>query len=56
MELLIATVISFCQFKNANITTDNKEKCMEKIVNCAIIQDGKTTPQLIEKCKQKYAK
>lgn len=56
MEMLISAIISFCQFKTANIAVDNKEKCMEKMVNCAIVKDGQTTPELIQKCKEKYAK
>lgn len=54
MEMLMTAIISFCQFKTANITVDNKEKCMEKMVNCAIVKDGQTSPELIQKCKEQY--
>lgn len=54
MEMLMTAIISFCQFKTANISIDNKEKCMEKMVNCAIVKDGQTSQELINKCKEKY--
>ena len=53
MEMLMVTIATFCQFKTANISINNKEICMEKMVNCAIIKDGQTTPELIKKCKEK---
>lgn len=54
MELLMVTIVSFCGFKLKVLTVAQKEACMEHMVNCAIVQDGKTSRELIEKCKVKW--
>lgn len=56
MEMLMSAIITFCQFKNANIEIVQKESCMEQMVNCAVMKDSKTTPEQIKKCKQEYLK
>lgn len=50
---LMVTITVFCQFSNKNISREKKETCMEKFVNCSIVEDGKTTQEQIDKCKEK---
>lgn len=50
MDALIMTIVTVCQFKTADIPIQQKERCMEKMVNCAIVKDGTTDSELIKKC------
>lgn len=56
IELVATAVILACDFKNKAIDREVRIECMEQFVNCAVIGDGKTTPDLLKKCSEKVSK
>lgn len=46
---------NFCGVKDNRITKQEKIECIEFMVNCAIIDDGKTANKLVDLCKERWA-
>lgn len=55
-EILISMISLICKFKDPSISKEQKEFCMEKIVNCAIIKDGQSSIELLKECEKKWQK
>lgn len=55
-QALISAIALMCKFTDINISRDKKENCMEKIVNCAIIKDGKFSEKTLNECEKKWTK
>lgn len=54
IESFIVFTAVFCQFKNINITHEQKVACMEYMVNCSIVKAGETNKQLMVDCSNKW--
>jgi hypothetical protein len=54
MQMLTFVIATFCEFKNPQVPRDYKEACMEHMVNCAIVEDGKTSNELVDKCRERW--
>lgn len=58
-DAITFVIATFCGFKDPNISRNYKEICMEKMVNCVIIQDGYSTNAVVDQCREdwiEYAK
>lgn len=58
-DMLVFIISAFCGVKDNKISPETKEICIEKFVNCAIIEDGYSTNIIVDKCKNdwiEYAK
>lgn len=55
IEMLTFVIAAFCGFKDPNITKTQKLDCSEFMINCSILQDGKTTNILVDECKTRWA-
>lgn len=54
IQMLTFVIASFCEFKNPKVPQDYKEACMHYMVNCSIVEDGKTSNKLVDQCKEKW--
>lgn len=52
ITMLVFIISNFCAFKDVTVSQDYKHRCMESMVNCSVIQDGKTTSKQVEYCKE----
>ena len=54
-DMLVFIIASFCGFKDPKISREQKESCMEYMVNCTIVKDGYSTDETVNECKTKWA-
>ena len=54
MDMLQFAIAAFCQFKDPKVNKEQKIACAEMLVNCAIVEDGKTTTKQFEMCREKW--
>lgn len=54
ISMLEFAIAAFCGIKDPKINKEYKVECVTYIANCAIVEDGKTTEKLFEKCREEW--
>lgn len=52
---LTFVLANFCGIKDINLPKQEKLDCIEYMVNCAIVEDGRTMNKLVNMCKEEWA-
>lgn len=55
IAMLTAIIASFCGMKDSHITKTEKMECIDFMSNCAVIEDGITTSEQVNKCEENWA-
>lgn len=53
MEAVVALIASVCMLNNPKVPHDKKVTCIEKMVNCAVDQNGEVNLKTAQQCKEK---
>lgn len=54
-DMLVFIISTFCGIKDPNISKQTKLDCMDMMVNCTIVEDGFSTNQMVNICKDRWS-
>lgn len=55
IDMLVFIISNFCGFSDPNISRDQKYICAEWNTNCMVVQNGYSTNEIVNKCKEEYS-
>jgi hypothetical protein len=53
-DMLAFVIAAFCGFTDPKITKTAKLECSDYLVNCSVLQDGRTTNKQVDACKERW--